>query len=101
MDQGIARDAEQMAMLETVKDKIAATFNTFDGTMLRLIRIQDENTTAARLGMESSLTAMLNNMYETTEYLHELASTVRANLEEAQALMGGQEGVEFEYQAQK
>lgn len=101
VDMGIARDVQQFGMLETIKDKIATTFNTFDSTMLRLMKIQDENTTAARLGMEASLNELLNQMYETTEYLSNLASTVRSQLEEAQALMGGTEAVEFEYQVQK
>lgn len=101
VDMGIARDVEQFAMLETVKDKIATTFDTFDGTMLRLMKIQDENTTAARLGMEASLNELLNEMYETTEYLSSLASTVRSSLEEAEALMGGASAVELEYQVQK
>lgn len=101
VDKGIARDVQQMGMLETVKEKIATTFDTFDGTMLRLIRIQDTNTTAARLGMESSLNAFLNQMYETTEYLSNLASSVRGNLEEAQALMVAEDAVDFEYQVQK
>lgn len=101
VDMGIARDATQMAMLETLKEKIVTTFNTFDGTMLRLIKIQDNNTTAARMGMEASLTELLNQMYETTQYLTDLAGTVRTHLEEAEALMSGENAVDFEYQVQK
>ena len=98
---GIARDVEQMAMLETIKDKIAYTFDTFDSSVLRLIRIQDQNTTAARLGMEAALNETLNSMYETTEYLKSVASSVRSSLEEAEALMVGTDATEFEYQVQK
>lgn len=101
VDKGIARDVQQMGMLETMKDKIATTFDVFDGTMLRLIRIQDKNTTAARLGMEASLNSFLNQMYESTEYLNSLANSVRGNLEEAQALMSAEDAVDFEYQVQK
>lgn len=101
VDKGIARDVQQMGMLETVKNKIATTFDTFDGTMLRLIRIHDKNTAAARLGMEASLNSFLNQMYESTEYLNSLTNSVRSSLEEAQALMIPEDAVDFEYQVQK
>ena len=63
--------------------------------------MQQQDTTAARMGMESALNAFLNNMFETTEYLSNLADSVRGNLVEAQALMGAKEATEFEYQVQK
>ena len=99
--QGISFDVEQRAFLETIKDKIATTFEAADGTLLRLVRIQQQDTTAARLGMESALTAFLNNMYETTEYMTDAAKSVRAQLAEAEALMGASSATEFEYQVQK
>jgi hypothetical protein len=40
-------------------------------------------------------------MFETTEYLSNLATSVKQNLEEAQALMGAEAATEFEYIAQK
>ena len=101
VDKGIAYNVEQRAFLATIKDKIATTFNAFDGTLLRLIRIQQQDSTAARLGMESALTAFLNNMYETTEYLSDVASSVRTQLEQAEALMSASGATAFEYQVQK
>ena len=98
---GIAFNVEQRAFLETIKDKIATTFSVFDGTLLRLIRIQQQDSTAARLGMESALTAFLNNMYETSEYMQQVADSVRGSLEEAEALMGTKAAAAFEYQVQK
>ena len=98
---GIAFNVEQRAFLETLKDKIATTFNAFDSSLVKLIRIQQQDTTAARLGMESALTAFLNNMYETSEYMHEMASSIRDNLYEASALMTAKSATEFEYQVQK
>ena len=85
---GISYNIEQRAFLMTVKDKIATTFDAADGTLLRLIRIQQADSTAGRLGMESALNAFLNEMYETSEYLTDLASTVRGSLDEVEALMG-------------
>lgn len=98
---GIAFNVEQRAFLETIKDKIATTFETADATLLKLVRIQQADTTAARLGMESALTAFLNNMYETTEYMTDAAKEIRANIYEASALMGATEATAFEYQVQK
>lgn len=98
---GIAHNVDQRAFLETLKDKIASTFNAADGTLLRLVRIQQQDTTAGRLGMEAALNAFLNNMYETTEYLSDVAASVRSSLEEMEALMEGAQAAEIEYQVQK
>lgn len=99
--QGIAFNVEQRALMDVMKDKIATTFDAANGTLLRLVKIQQQDTTAGRLGMESALTAFLNNMYETTEYMESLAKSVKSSLEEAMSLMSGTDAVEFEYQVQK
>lgn len=101
VNMGIAFDLEQRAFLMTIKDKIATTFNAADGTLLRLIRIQQQDSTAGRLGMESALNAFLNSMYENTEYLKQVADSVRSSLVEMEALMGGAEAAEIEFQVQK
>ena len=101
VNKGIAFNVEQRAFLETIKDKIATTFDAFDASLTKLIRIQQQDTTAARLGMESALTAFLNNMYETSEYMHQMANSIRDDLYEASALMTAKSATEFEYQVQK
>ena len=101
VNSGIAFDVEQRAFLATISDKIATTFDANDGTLRRLIRLQQQDSTAARLGMESAMNAFLNNMYENTEYLGSLSSSVRGQLEEAQALMSTKQAVELEFQVQK
>ena len=101
VDTGIAFDLKQRAFLMTIQEKIATTFNVADGTLLRLVRIQQEDSTAGRLGMESALTAFLNNMYENTEYLKTVASGIRTSLEEMEALTTGTMATEIEYQVQK
>lgn len=101
VDTGIAFDLEQRAFLMTIQGKIANTFDVADATLLRLIRIQQEDTTAGRLGMEAALNSFLNNMYENTEYLKQVANSVRVNLAEMQSLMEGAEATEVEYQVQK
>lgn len=99
--QGIAFNVEQRATLAVLKDKIATTFDAANGTLLRLVRIQQQDTTAGRLGMEAALNAFLNNMYETTEYMEGLAAQVKGSLEEAMSLMTGENALSFEYQVQK
>ena len=101
VNRGIAFDLKQRAFLMTIQDKIATTFDVADGTLLRLIRIQQADSTAGRLGMESVLNTFLNNMYETSEYLSDVAQSVRGSLEEMQSLMEGAEATEVEYQIQK
>jgi hypothetical protein len=101
VDRGISFDLKQRAFLMTIQEKIANTFNVADGTLLRLIRIQQEDSTAGRLGMESALNTFLNEMYENTEYLKGVAESVRGSLQEMEALMTGAEATEVEYQVQK
>lgn len=98
---GIAFNVEQRAFLQTIKSKIADTFDATNGTLLRLVRVQQQDSTASRLGMESALTAFLNNMYENTEYLKQVATSVKSGLEEAMSLMSAVDAVGFEYQVQK
>lgn len=101
VDRGIAFDLKQRAFLMTIQDKIANTFDVADGTLLRLVRLQQEDSTAGRLGMESALNSFLNEMYENTEYLKGVAEGVRSSLQEMEALMSGAEATEVEYQVQK
>lgn len=101
VQEGISFNVDERAFLSTIKDKIAATFEASNGTLLRLVRIQQQDTTAARLGMESSLTAFLNSMYETSEYMKSTAAAVKGSLEEAMSLMEAQTAVGLEHTVQK
>lgn len=101
VNQGISYNVEQRAFLATISDKIATTFESTNGSLARLIRIQQQDSTAARLGMESALNSFLNNMYETTEYMEDVMSNIRSNLEEAEALMSKEASTEFDYQVNK
>ena len=101
ISQGIAFNVKERAFLDVLKDKVATTFNVADGTLVKLVRIQQADTSAARLGMESALTEFLNSMYATTEYMQQAAESIRANIYEATALMEAKEATEFEFQVQK
>lgn len=101
VERGIAFDLKQRAFLMTIQEKIATTFDVADGTLLRLIRIQQADSTAGRMGMESALTTFLNNMYENTEYLRDVAASVRSSLQELESLMTGKAAAELEFEVQK
>jgi len=101
VSKGIAYNVEQRAFLNTIKDKIATTFDANDATLTKLIRIQQQDTTAGRLGMEAALNSFLNSMYQTTEYMTDLAKNIRSDLYEAEALSNAAEATEFEYTVQK
>lgn len=103
INQGILYNVELRAFLETISDKIATTFDATNGTLLRLIRIQQADTTASRLGLEANLTRYLNATYQDTSYLNQggVFDTVSSALMEAISLAGRDRGVELEYVIQK
>lgn len=101
IDAGISYNVEQRSFLMTLADNIATTFDANDSTLLKLIKIQQKDSTAARLGMEAALNEHLNSMYENTEYLKGLSASVRSSLYEAQALMTTESSAALEYTVQK
>lgn len=98
---GISANVAQLSLLQTVKDDIAPTFNVTQRTLRQLVRVQQEDSTAARMGMEAYLTRFLNNFVETTEYLTDTFDSVADALYEASSLMGSAQSSEFEYIVQK
>ena len=99
--EGIAYNVEQRAFLSAISDSIATTFDAFDTTLRDLVRVQQADSTAYRLGMEASLNKYLNQMFETTEYLNTVSDTVTANLYQATALLDSSKAIDYEYQIQK
>lgn len=99
--QGIAYNLEQRAFLNTIKDKIAHTFNTFDSNLMRIVKIQQADSTVARLGMEASLTKFYNRMYEDSQYLNSLFDTVSGAIVDATSQLSKEASTEFEYVVQK
>lgn len=87
--------------MATVKDEIVNTFDAFDSNLLRLIRIQSADSTAARLGLEAALSKSFNAWFEDTAYLNDAFDTVSANLLEASSLLSRAASTELEYAAQK
>lgn len=100
-DQGIAYNIEQRAFLESISDKIASTFDAFDSNLTRLIRLQQADSTAARLGMEASLTSTFNKLFEDTSYLSELYDSVSGAIIDASSQLNRSDSAQFEYVVQK
>ena len=101
VEAGIAYNVEQRAFLQTVSENIATTFDAFNANLLRLVRLQQNDSTAARVGLEASLTNLFNAYFSDTSYLSNSFDNVSASLTEAIAQMGTEEGVAFEYAVQK
>lgn len=101
VEQGIAYNVEQRAFLATVSDRIATTFDAFDSNLLQLIRLQQSDSTQARLGIESSLTNFLNKTFGDTSYLTDVSSSVSKALLGVESQLGLERGVEFESTVQK
>ena len=102
LDSGISYNVEQRAFLETIKDEVAATFDAFNSNLTRIIKLQQQDSTAARLGLESTLTQYFNANFSDTSYLAQnVSDSVSTALTEALAQMSTTQGVEFEYQVQK
>ena len=101
VESGIAFNVEQRAFLESISSEIAATFDAFDSNLMRLIRLQQEDSTAARLGLESVVTSFLNATFSDSSYMSQEFDAVSQNLTNAIAQMSTEQGLAFEYQVQK
>lgn len=101
VNQGIAANVEQRAFLATVKDNIATTFDVANSSLLRIVRLQQSDSTAARLGMEAYLTHFLNGLVANTEYLNDTFDSVSDALIEASSQMSMKASTEFEFIVQK
>lgn len=101
IDKGISYNLEERAFLATVSENIATTFDAFDSTLLEIIRVQQADSTEARLGMEATLNKFLNEEYQNTEYLSNVSDSVTSALYQATSLMDYKDSIGFEFQAQK
>lgn len=98
---GINYNVEQRAFLAAMTDKMVTTFNAANSTLLRIIRLQQADSTIARMGMESALNKFLNATYEDTSYLTDVYDSVESSLVDAISQLSVSQGAEFEYIVQK
>ena len=98
---GIAYNVEYRAFLQTLSEKVAETFEANNETLLRIVRLQQADSTANRLALESTLTEFYNKMYEDSTYLQNTFDNVSSALLEASSVMSADDSVNFEYVVQK
>lgn len=98
---GITNNLTQRAFLDAISDKIATTFSATQDSLIEITRIQKQDTTASRLGLEAYLTRMFNSYFGDTSYLAQQFDAVQGILIGTSAQLGAQQGIAFEYQVQK
>ena len=101
VEQGISYNVEQRAFLSTVSEKIATTFDAFNSNLSQIIRIQQADSTAARLGLEAHLTKFFNSNFGDTSYLNSMFDSVSSNLFGIESQLGRDRAIELEYIVQK
>ena len=83
---GITYNVEQRAFLQTLSNDMDAVFNASNGTLTRLIRLQQQDSSANRLALEYNLQSFLNETYKNSEYIKQAFNTVSDSLLEMRAL---------------
>lgn len=101
VEQGIAYNIESRAYLGTISEKLINTFDAFDANLLRLVRLQQQDSTAARLGLEAALNKFLNADFSDSSYLNDMYDTVTAAIVDASSQLNRDQSAEFEYIVQK
>lgn len=103
VDSGVAYNLELRAFLAETSENIASTFDAANGTLLRMIRLQQADTTTARLGMEAMLTKLFNEYFKDTSYLTQSgpSDAITSAIMDASATMGRDQSLEFEFTVQK
>lgn len=101
IEAGVAYNIEGRAFLATIADSVASTFDAKNPDLLRLIRLQQQDTTAARLGLEASLTRLFNEYFSDTSYLAQAFDSVSSSLVDVSSMLSRNDSIEFEYIVQK
>ena len=100
-ESGISYNLEQRALLMTLSDRIATTFDALDKSLTRLIRLQQEDMTSTALASEASITNFLNTYYADSSYMNERYDSVTSNILEATSQMTVNQATSFSYAVQK
>ena len=98
---GIVSNVEQRAFLASIKDGVVNAFDVADSTMMRLIKLQAEDSTTNRLVMQASLRDFLNQNYENSQYIYKEYQQVSDNLLEATSLLTSSLSLSLESTVQK
>lgn len=98
---GIVNNAEQRAYLQTLSQDLGMIFDVQNGSLTRLIRLQQTDLSSHRMAIENSLHEFLNINFQTSEYIHHGFEKVSETLLEAQSLMSNNAAVALEASVQK
>ena len=98
---GISYNLESRTLLETVSDRVINTFEVINQDLQRLIRLQQADTTAARMGLESNLNKLFNSLYSDTTYLNDTHDLISSAILEASSMLSRDMALEFEYTVHK
>lgn len=98
VEKGIVQDLEERALLMAIGDKLVTTFEVENDNLLRLIRLQQKDSTAQYMGMEGRLNELLNKWFKDTTYLHDEFDTIEGLLMDLDSTMTDSVGINFAIQ---
>lgn len=101
VEEGIATNVAQRAFLGTIAEEVATTFDATQASLLQIVRIQQSDTTAQRLGLEANLTRLFNYYFGDTSYLSQAFDSIQQTLIGTSSQMSADASIEFEYIVQK
>lgn len=101
VESGISYNLEERALIATVGDRIATTFDVLDQNLTRLIRLEQADLTRQQIGTEASITNLLNSVFNDTSYLNNVYDGVSSALLEASSQMNPDQATSFNYAVQK
>lgn len=101
VEEGVAKGVAQRAFLGTIAEEVATTFDATQASLLQIVRIQQTDTTAQRLGLEANLTRLFNYYFGDTSYLSQAFDSVQQTLIGTSSQMSAGASIEFEYIVQK
>lgn len=101
VEEGVAKGVAQRAFLGTIAEEVATTFDATQASLLQIVRIQQTDTTAQRLGLEANLTRLFNYYFGDTSYLSQAFDSVQQTLIGTSSQMSANASIEFEYIVQK
>lgn len=92
---GIAFNVEQRALLETIKDKTISSFSSMEGSLLRLIRLKQQDVTAQQFGLEVALRNTLNKVFKDSTYLQDMYDAISGAITDAVLISGKGDIIEY------
>lgn len=82
-DKGINYNLEQRALLTTLSEDLVPTFESLNGTMTRMIRLQQADVTLSQMGTEAILQRTLNAIFKDSSYLNDQYDNVYSAITDA------------------